>query len=90
MLYFQCGGVRPALCNRIIAGDWRGLICKTAKLSTVLFMSIVRSLRKAMARMRMDIIMDMRIIMAIRMASGIIIIYIMRVSSTDRRSGAPF
>ena len=53
-------------------------------------MSIVRSLRKAMARMRMDIIMVMGIAMAIRMASGIITIYIMRVSFTDRRSGAPF
>lgn len=53
-------------------------------------MSIVRSLRKAMARMRMDIIMGMDMGMAIRMASGITIIYIMPVSFTDRRSGAPF
>ena len=53
-------------------------------------MSIGRLLRKAMERMRMDIIMGMGIIMVIRMASGIIIIYIMRVSFTDRRSGAPF
>ncbi len=76
----------PRSVNRIIADDWRSLICKTAKLSPILFMNIGRSLRRVMALMRMDIIM----IMGIRMPAGIIIIFIMPVSFTARRSGARF